>query len=65
MNFIRLTPDNANMYVGHEIIFKSRNKFLVKKIMRVSNTGKSITIEHPDLKNGLEIVSRKVYIINW
>ena len=63
MNLIRLTPNNVNMYIGHEILFKTRGDHLVKKIMGVSNTGKSIIIEHTDLKNALEIVSRKVYVI--
>ena len=63
MNTIRLTPTNVSQYIGHEIIFKSRHNHLVKRIISVSNQGKTITIEHPDLKNNLQIVSRKVYVI--
>ena len=60
---IRLTPENAHQYVGHEIAFKTRNTRVVKRILGVSNTGKTIEIDHPDLRNNLEIVSRKVYVI--
>jgi hypothetical protein len=62
MNLTRLTPDNVNIYIGHKILFRTRNQYLVKKIIEVSNTGKSIIIEHPDLQNCLEIVSRKVFV---
>jgi len=63
MNTILLTPRNVFKYIGHEIIFKSRNNYIVKKIINVSNSGKSIQIEHPNLKNTLEIISRNVYVI--
>ena len=63
MNNVRLTPNNAHQYIGHDIIFTTRNTRVVKRIMGVSNTGKSIQIEHPDLQNSLQIVSRKVYVI--
>ena len=63
MNTVRITPTNAIKYVGYEIIFKTRNEHIVKKMIRVSNTGRSITIDHPDLHNSLNITSRKVYAI--
>jgi hypothetical protein len=63
MNTIKLTPDNVYQYIGREIIFKSRNSNIVKRIINVSNTGKTIQIDHPDLKNNLQIVTRNVYVI--
>jgi hypothetical protein len=62
MNQIRLTPENAAQYIGREIVFKTRGKQITKKILGVSKTGKSIQIDHPDLNNSLEIVSRIVFI---
>jgi len=62
-DLIKLTPENASKYLGYNILFVSRNQYITKKILGVSKTGKSIQIEHPDLKNSLEIVSRKVYVI--
>jgi hypothetical protein len=62
-DLIKLTPENASKYLGYNILFGSRNQYITKKILAVSKTGKSIQIEHPDLKNSLEIVSRKVYVI--
>lgn len=64
MNQIRLTPDNAAQYIGNEIIFKTRGKQITKKILAVSSTGKSIKIDHPDLNNSLEIVSRIVHVVS-
>ena len=63
MNTIKLTTDNVFQYIGYDIIFKTRDNHIIKKIISVSKTGKSITIDHPDLKNQLEIVSRNVYVI--
>ena len=63
MKLIRLTSDNVRYYIGSEILFKSRGKCIVKTILNVSNSCNSIKIDHPDLHNNLQIVSRKVYII--
>ena len=61
MNLIRLTPENASKYIGFEILFKTRGNHIVKKIISTKNN--SVKIDHPDLKNNLQIVSRKVYVI--
>lgn len=63
MNTVRLTPENVFQYIGYDIIFKTRNKDIIKQIISVSETGNSITIDHPDLKNSLQIVTRKVHVI--
>ena len=63
MKLIRLTPENVNEYIGDEILFKTRDKYIVKLILRASDTGKTIYIDHSDLNNSLEIVTRKVYVI--
>ena len=62
--FVRLTPENAGNYIGKNIIFKTRKTRIVKKIISVSNTGKTICIEHPDLGNHLQIVTRAVYVMD-
>jgi len=61
--FVRLTPENARNYIGRNIVFKTRKTRIVKKIISVSDTGKTICIEHPDLGNNLQIVTRAVYVI--
>ena len=63
MHLVKLTPDNVSQYIGYEILFKTRNSYIVKTIISVSNTGKTIKIDYPDLQNSLEIVSRNVYCI--
>ena len=60
MRLIRLTHNNATNYIGFPILFKSRGEFIVKKIVSVSPT--SITIEHSDLNNCLDI-RRKIFVI--
>jgi len=63
MNIIKLTPENARQYIGKEIVFKTRNNHIVKRILGVSTTAKTIYIDHPDLRNKLQIVTRDVSVI--
>jgi hypothetical protein len=60
---LKLTPSNVFHYIGHNIIFKTRGQTIVKKIISVSDTGKTIYIDHPDLQNQIQIVTRNVYVI--
>jgi len=60
---IRLTPGNVRNYIGMDIMFQTRKVYIFKKINSISKTGKSIHIDHPDLNNSLQIVSRKVYVV--
>jgi myosin heavy subunit len=59
---IQLTPDNAKEYLGYEIVFKSRGKEVKRRILRVAESGKSISVDFPYLKNTLQIITRKVYV---
>jgi hypothetical protein len=61
MELVRLTHKNVSEYIGYEILFKTRGKYEVKKILGINNT--SVKIDHPDLHNQLQIVSRKVHVI--
>ena len=36
---------------------------ILKNILDISKTCKSIKIDHPDLQNSLQIISREVYVI--
>lgn len=60
-SFIKLTPQNVNQYVGYTIVFKTRNEYITKKIIKANE--KSIKIDHPNLKNNLQIITRDVYVI--
>lgn len=62
MELIRLTQENASKYIGYEILFKTRGKYILRKILSINKT--SVKIDHPDLNNQIEIISRKVYILN-
>ena len=63
MELVRLTKDNADQYIGYEILFNTRGNHIVKTIKDISKTKKTVKIEHPDLNNCLEIISRKVYVL--
>ena len=63
-DLIRLTPENVRMYIGREIMFRTRGDFIFKTLNSVSKTGKTVYIDHPDLQNALQIVSRKVFVVN-
>ena len=58
----QVTSENARECIGRDIIFKTRGHYAVKTILSVSESGKSIHIDHPDLNNQLQIVTRKVYL---
>ena len=60
MCLIRLTSQNAHNFIGYEILFKTRGKYIVKKIIDTNNV--SIKINHPDLNNHLNI-SRKIFVL--
>lgn len=62
-SLIRITPENANQFEGYEVVFKTRGGNAITRIERVSPQGRTIYVDHPDLKNNLEIVSRRVYVI--
>ena len=54
MELVRLNTDNVYKYKDYEIIFKSRGKYIVKKILGINK--KSIKIDYPDLYNNLDPV---------
>ena len=60
----RVTQDNSHLYVGREVVFKTRGLNIIRTITRVSNSGKTIHINQPDLNNQLQVVSRKVCLYN-
>ena len=61
MELVRLTQQNASKYIGYDILFKTRGIRIVKKILGINNT--SVKIDHPDLHNQLQIVSRNVFVL--
>jgi hypothetical protein len=60
MNIARLTKENYNLYIGYDIIFKTRGVYCIKKILGVTNT--CVKIDCPELNNCLQF-SRKIYVI--
>lgn len=69
MNTVRLTTDNVREYIGHQIIFRTKNEetlklnYIIKEILSVSDSGKSIEIDYPPLENRLQIITRDVYVL--
>ncbi len=64
MKLIELTTDNVFNYIGYNILYKSRNEIKLSKINKISSSGKIIYIDNEDLNNCLEIISRKIYVID-
>jgi len=60
MNLVRLTTENAQSYIGKKIQFTSRGRLHTKTIISV--TPCTVSIDHPDLDNSLDI-SRKIMVI--
>ena len=63
---VRLTPENVHNFIGYNIEFKSPSyggKFQ-REILGCAESGNSVRIDFPYLKNSLGISSgRKVYVI--
>ena len=57
---IRLTSENANMYIGRQIIYKTRGLYKINIILEVHE--KSIKIENEDLGNNLQL-GRKIFVL--
>ena len=62
MKLEKLNTENVEKYVGYNILFKTRDNYLVKKIISISKSKKSIKIDHLDLNNNLNI-NRNIYVI--
>ena len=63
LSLLKLTPNNVFQFIGYKVLFKTRNGYIIKKIIGVSNSGKSIKIDYGELQNNLEIISRNVYVL--
>jgi hypothetical protein len=60
-NLVQLTNANAKHHIGDDVLFESRKQWNQKEILGLTKTG--IKIEHADLKNMLQLVSRVAYVI--
>ena len=59
---VRLKPENASQYIGDGVLFRSRGgQKYIKEILGAAK--KSITIDHPDLDDHLQLVSREAYVV--
>ena len=55
---------HASAHSGDANILDWQADFIFKTLNSVSKTGKTVYIDHPDLQNALQIVSRKVFVVN-
>jgi hypothetical protein len=58
-----LTSETAASFVGQTVLYTTRGDKKLSKINSVSSSGKTIYINNPDLKNALQTVSRKIYVV--
>jgi hypothetical protein len=61
--FVKLTPENVNMYIGYEILFITQESSITSLIISVSKSCKTIKINYPKLHNCLEILHRNICVI--
>jgi hypothetical protein len=63
VSHVRLTPSNAKHYIGCDLVFNSRGIKMTAKLLRVSDTGKTVYIDHDDLGGSLTIEKRIVNVV--
>lgn len=60
----KLTPENASKYIGREILFTYNGATVKRTLLKVSETGKTIHVDHPETRNNLQLVSRKIFVVD-
>ena len=60
---MRVTQNNVHNCIGKQIIFKTRNQYIIKNVIGISESGKSIKIDHDDLDNNINVDGRQIYVI--
>lgn len=59
-----LTPENASKCIGRKISFTHNGSLVTRILLRVSETGKTIYVDHPETRNCLQLVTRKIYLLD-
>jgi len=59
----RITPNNASKYIGHRIMYRIYNTRYTATINGVCLGRKCVYVNHPELKNRLNVLNRKIYVI--
>lgn len=62
LNTVRLNTDNVFQYIGKQIIFKHNKEHIIARIVRASDTGKTIYIDIPRCGGHL-VYSRSIDVI--
>lgn len=63
MIFTQVTPSNSRDMIGKQIVFTAKGQKVLKTVTGVSPSGKTLQLDYPELKNNIQIVSRKVYAV--
>ena len=64
MILTRLTSENVDNYLNKQIIFKTRGVYVMSRINGIFSSKKGITIDYPDLSNTLQLLTRRIYVLN-
>ena len=59
----KLTPENASKYIGREILFTYNGATVKRTLLKVSESGKTIHVDHPETRNNLQLVSRRIFVV--
>ena len=60
----KLTPENASKYIGREILFTYNGATVKRTLLKISESGKTIHVDHPETRNNLQLVSRKIFVVD-
>ena len=63
MNTIKLTPRNVRDFIGYKVILILGEKYIIKQLLDVHNSGNFIQIEYPELQNRLNIILHETYVL--
>ena len=67
MNSIQITQENSRKYIGYDILFNhdshNTKRRIIRQILRVSRSGKTIYIDYPALGNKLLVDSGIIKVI--
>jgi hypothetical protein len=67
MNSIQITQENSRKYIGYDLLFNhdshNTKRRIIRQILRVSRSGKTIYIDYPALGNKLSVDSGIIKVI--
>ena len=61
MKYVKVDQYNSYKFINQLVIFNSRKNLTEAIVKDVTKSGNTLIIDHPDLNNTVQVVSRNVY----